>query len=316
MSTSIFDNGRFAILWRAFRAALAWRLLLLWTAALLVPAALAALPMWRWLVTLLDFSPAAADFARKFDVLVFEDLSVAWGYVEPPLVGAAAMAALAALLVNPWLTGMTMAAASDGGRLSAASLFQRGFSWYGRALRIWLLSLVPWGIVAVVSSMTFKSAGDYAERAVRQAEALRASRGAALATLVLSVLVHVCIEIARAELAADPQLRSVLRAFSRGAARAARHPLLVLGLYAATTAASLAVAGVFLLVRLRIDGATPVTFGAAFIVAELAVAAIGWGRASRLFALTELARSRTIEFDGPTDTPLIPVEDEVLPAGP
>ena len=55
-------------------AALQWRLLLLWLVLLLLPTALAALPVWRTLAGLLDRSVHAADWARHFDALAFGDV--------------------------------------------------------------------------------------------------------------------------------------------------------------------------------------------------------------------------------------------------
>jgi hypothetical protein len=49
------------------------------------------------------------------------------------------------------------------------------------------------------------------------------------------------------------------------------------------------VAIAFLLVRIRVPGATAGGFVIAFLLTQAAVAAIGWGRALRLFALIGVA---------------------------
>lgn len=299
--------AHFADLAKAFRTALAWRVLLPWTVSLIVPTAIAALPLWRQLGSLLDHSPRALDFAHRFDMLVVEDLSVALGRVQPALMGAGGLGTAATLILGPWLTGMMMAAVSREPLSGAGALLQRGLAWYGRALRMWLASLLPLAALGIVASMVSKSAGDYAERAVLESHALYVSRALTVGVALVFVVVHAIVEASRAELAADPQLRSAFRALARGARRATRHPFAVLSFYVATTLASLLLAAVLLLVRLHISGASVVGLGGGFLVTQLAVACIGWGKLSRLSALTALARSIDEEtrFYGKNDTPML-----------
>jgi hypothetical protein len=99
------------------------------------------------------------------------------------------------------------------------------------------------------------------------------------------------VEAGRAELAADERLRSAWRAWIRGVRLTLRQPLPVLGRYIGATLVSLLVASVLLLIRLRLVGGSSGGFWLGFVVTQLAVAALGWGRASRLFALTTLIRS-------------------------
>jgi hypothetical protein len=54
----------------------------------------------------------------------------------------------------------------------------------------------------------------------------------------------------------------------------------------------LLLAALLLAIRLQVAPATGVRFVVGLILTQLAVAAVGWGRASRLFALSELARSQ------------------------
>lgn len=61
----------------AARAALQWRLLLLWLACLLLPAALAALPVWMLLARELDHSVHVPALARALDMIALTDLSTA-----------------------------------------------------------------------------------------------------------------------------------------------------------------------------------------------------------------------------------------------
>jgi hypothetical protein len=279
----------------ALRAGLAWRPLALFTLGLLVPTGVAAIPLRRELGDLLDRSPRSPEFAHRFDMLLFQDVTVALGRVEPALIGAGAVGTAVALILGPWLTGMMMAATSRAGPLGVGLLLQSGLAWYGRALRIWLVSLLPLAFLGVVVSMASKSAGGYAERALLEAHAMRAWRAVAIGTAILFVLVHAVVEASRAELAADPELRSAFRALARAARHAARHPVAVLSFYLGTTAASFLAAALLCLVRLHISAASAAGLGGGFVVTQLAVACIGWGKLCRLFALTALARSRTGE---------------------
>lgn len=62
----------------AARAALQWRLLLLWLACLLLPAVLASLPVWMLLARELDHSVHVAALARSLDMVALTDLATAF----------------------------------------------------------------------------------------------------------------------------------------------------------------------------------------------------------------------------------------------
>jgi hypothetical protein len=63
--------------------------------------------------------------------------------------------------------------------------------------------------------------------------------------------------------------------------------------------ASFVVAALLALMRLRVAPASGGAFWLAVVLTQLVAAAIGWGRAGRLFALTELATAAR----GPTAVP-------------
>jgi hypothetical protein len=277
---------------RALRAGFAWRLLALWTIGVIVPATVAAVPPWRMLAAALDHSPRASDIARHFDMLAFADLNMTFGREAPAMVGAGALATVFALLLWPLLTGMVLATASSERPVLVLALLHGGISWYGRASRLWLVSLFPLGLVGGAAALLFRGAQRYEADAVLESRATLASRSAAVLALVLFVVVHASIEAGRAELAADAHLRSAWRAWFRGVRRTVRRPLATIGLYVAVTLASLLVAAVLLRIRLWVSGSSGVGLSCGVIVTQLAVASIGWGRASRLYALTALARSQ------------------------
>lgn len=277
----------------ALGAAAQWRLLLVWTIGLLVPTAIAALPIWRLLAVEFDLSPRAADIARRFDMLAFEDLIVAFGRAAAPVMGALMAAGLALALLQPLLAGVSVAAARQPMQpLGLRALLERGMAYYGRMFRLMLVSLLVLAVVVGgISGGVGFFAGKVAKHAVLQSSADRMSHLASLLTLLVFIVVHATVEAARAHMAANERLRSSWRAWFAGLRLLVQRPLALLGLYLGPTLVSVVVASVLLLLRIRMVGAAAPVFWLAFILTQLAVAAIGWGRAARLFALTDLLRA-------------------------
>jgi hypothetical protein len=77
----------------------------------------------------------------------------------------------------------------------------------------------------------------------------------------------------------------------------------VLGAYAGATLASYAIALPLLVLRLRVSGPSGAELLLGFVLAQLAVAALGWGRAARLFAFTALSRGHSPVSLTPADAP-------------
>jgi hypothetical protein len=275
----------------ALAGALEWRLLVLWTLGIILPTAVATVPVWRVLSIALDKSPHASDIARRFDLLAFQDIAAAFERSGPALGGAASLATLLTFLLSPLLAGASLAAARADQPLGFAALLQEGIAWYGRMFRMLVVSLLPLAAVGAVASIAFHGAHKYGDRAIFESQATWALRGAWVVTLAVFVVVHATVEAGRAELGADDRLRSAWRAWFRGVRLMMRRPLSVVGLYLGVTLTSGLVAAVLLLIRLRLTGASVGGFFIGLVVTQLAVAALGWGRASRLFALARLARS-------------------------
>ena len=277
---------------QALSAAAQWRLLLVWTVGLLVPTAVAAIPIWRLLTVAFDRSPRAVEIARHFDMLAFEDVISAFGRSMAPVAGAFLAAGLTFVLVQPLLAGVTAAAARQPFEpMRMRTLLERGMAFYGRMFRMMIVSLVVLGVVVGgINGLVSMIVGKVTKHAVLESTADRAGHVSTAITLILFILVHATIEAGRAQLAADDARRSAWGAWWASVKLLVRRPLPVLGLYLAPTLVSLAVAFVFLVVRIRLDGANALLFWLAFLVTQLAVATIGWGRAARLFALTDLVR--------------------------
>lgn len=98
---------------RPARAALQWRLLLLWAACLLAPAALMALPLWRLLAGSFDHSVHAATLAREVDLTALADVMANYGRSGAAFPLAAMEALVLTLLLSPLLSGMAVSAMSQ-----------------------------------------------------------------------------------------------------------------------------------------------------------------------------------------------------------
>lgn len=277
----------------ALAAALQWRLLLVWTIGLIVPTAIVAVSVRSLLGSILDYSPRSPEIARHFDLIAMSDVGASLEHGGGAAVSGAAMVAMMiTLLLSPFLTGMTIAALRAERPLGFLALVQGADAWLGRMFRMLLVSLIPLGVVAGLATAAFKIAGKHAQKAILESQADRASSVATIVTLLLFVIVHATIEAGRAELATDEQLRSAWRAWFRGVKRTIERPLAVLGLYLGPTLVAFAVALVLVLVRVRVTPSSGGKWVIAFIITQLAVAAIGWGRASRLFALASITKPR------------------------
>jgi len=275
----------------ALTGALQWRLLVVWVVGLLTPAAMLGLPLFHTIGGVFDFSPHAAEIARRFDILAIEDLGVVIGRSIGAVRGAVMASMLLTLALTPLLAGVTLAAAGARRPLGFVELLQGGVAWYFRMLRLLLVSLVPLGVlVGGLSAAAYAVAHKHAEKALTQTSAENGSTWALVLTLVVFVLVHATVEAARAQYLADERLRSGWRAWARGVRQLARRPLAVLALYVGPSLVGLVVAAVLLLLRIRITAASFGGFVVGLLLVQLAVAAVGWGRASRLFALAALAR--------------------------
>lgn len=276
---------------RSTGAALQWRLLLWWAILLLLPAIVAALPLWQLLSANLDHSVHAARLAEKLDMLAISDLLVVGRERHGAALGAGGLVALAlTLLLSPLLTGMTIAAVRAPQRLRFVPLLSAGAAHYGRLLRMLAWAVVPLGIAGAVAGMAFNAAGKTAETAILEADASHASHLAMFATVILLVIVHASIDAGRAILGNAPQRRSAFLAWWGGLKLLLRRPLSVLGSYVVVTAIGLAIAAVLLLARMHVPALGAGGTVAAFLLTQLGVVVLGFMRGARLAALMELAR--------------------------
>ena len=273
----------------ASRAALQWRLLLLWLAAVLLPTAVLALPFWRALAPALDYSVRAPELARALDMLALTDL---FNEVRRNAVAvqAGALVALAmALLLSPFLSGAIVTAGRAPHTATLRELVAGGVSEYPRMLRMLLWAAVPLGAALALGLSLADAAGDYAARAVRESDAALWQNAATLGALLLVALANLTLDAGRAQLAIDRRRTSAVKAWWWGVQLLLRRPGAMLGSYALLTVAGLLLAGLLAVARLQVQASNGWLLLAAFVLAQLVALAVAWMRTARLFALMSLS---------------------------
>ncbi|HUB88590.1 MAG TPA: hypothetical protein VMA74_02560 [Dyella sp.] len=272
------------------RAAVQWRLLLLWLLVMLIPTALVALPLWTTLGGLLDTSVHSAEWAQGFNDIMFSDVVMQLGDHPESLLTVVVIAQVLSLLLSPFLAGMVVGSGRAGRVLGFGALLQSGLVEYGRMFRVLLWSLVPYAIVVGVHGLGTHLADKHAEQAVLEAQADRYADIAYAVLAIAFVLAQTIVESARAAFIADAGLRSATRALWRGIRQLFKQPLQTLLFYLAVTSAGLLLAAVFGLLRIRVTAVGVGGMLLALLLGQLVVLAIGWMRTARLFVLAEVAR--------------------------
>lgn len=281
------------LLRRSYRRTLQWRFLLLWIGVVAIPAIAALAPAWRFVDAHLGHSPRAPQLATVLDSHAAADLLK--GLVEPAAAtsfeAGACTAALLALLCAPFAAGAALALASAPEPLRFRALLAGAAGHYGRMLRAGLVSLLPFGLAAAAVAGLSRAFAKAVESAVLEGQAVRYGRLAALAGFLLLFVAQLTVDAGRAAFAAEPHRRSAWLAWWSGARLVFRRPGRAVLAGGATLAAAALLAAVFLLLRAHIHQTGVGTVSLAFLLAELAVASVGWNRAARLSALAELMRA-------------------------
>ncbi len=276
---------------RAGRAALQWRLLLVWIVAMLIPTALLTLPMLMLLQSQLDYSVHAAEIAYEIDLTVLTDLMAAQSRSSMAFTNAGIAALIVTLLLAPFLSAMAACAARSPTVLPLRALCKGALDDYSRMARMMVWSFVPLALAAAVGSALMDAAGDYGRSVILEADARLASRAALVATLLMLALVHATLDAGRVVLALDRRRASVFKAWVAGCRLLRRRPLAMLGAYLAITVVGLGLAALLAVGRINVSGATLAGLVGGLLLVQLAVAVIGWMRSARLFALIAVARS-------------------------
>lgn len=280
----------FGAVFSGMRAAVQWRLLLLWLLIMLIPVTLVALPLWRMLSGLLDTSVHSVEWAKGFNDIMFSDVMA--NFFDHPqwLITDMAIVQASTLLLSPFLAGMIVGSGRAGRVLGFGALLQNGLIEYGRMFRLLLWSLIPYGLVIGVGMFGSHLAGAHANRAVLESQADLYSHIVHAVVLILLVLMQSIVESARSAFIADITLRSATRALGRGIKQLFRRPVKTLVFYLVVTVIGLALASVFGMLRIHVTPVGVVGVIMALLLSQLVVLALGWMRAARLFALAEVAR--------------------------
>ena len=281
-----------AITRHATRVALQWRLLLLWTAAMLLPAALMAWPFWATLAGQLDRSIYAAQWAQQLDAIAIADLGARLTDNGASLLVGGGSALLLTLLVSPLLSGAIVAAARAPEPLKFAALVQKGVQNYSRMLRLGL-----WGALLLAAAVALAGgaahlADNYADKAILEADAKLASRTAMLVAALVMLLVHLSLEAARAQLVVYPGRTSAIKAWWRGCKTIRSRLLPMLGFYLGLSLVGVLAALGITALRIALPQLGALWLLLGVLLAQAAVAAIGWMRIARLTALVDIAQAR------------------------
>lgn len=285
----IRKRGSLRALSGGLRAALQWRLLLLWMLGLLLPTAIVALPVWRSLAAQFDHSPRAAEIASRFDVMAMTEAVGNMGDSGAWFGGVGIGAGLIALLLAPWLSGLVVASIRAGHRLNFAGLISGGVREYGRMLRTMIWALLPLGIAIGIGAGAMGFAVKQAENAILAADAERAGNLSLLIAAALFVIAHASVEAGRGVLAADPSRRSAIRAWGRGSMLLLRRPLATLLVYLATALLGYGIAFGLGVLRINTSAADWPGLIAGVLLTQSIVVALAWGHTARLYALADLA---------------------------
>lgn len=266
------------------RAALSWRLLLSWTVAMLIPSAIVMMPLSNVFGELFDMAARGDELARKINPLLLADATSQLRLHSEWMAGAFTLATIAMLLLSPLCAGLAVTSYPEPPP-TLFGLLQGAVGNYPRLFRLMLVSIIPFGVAGMIGMTVSGMVEKSADKAILESSATTSARLSMALTVLVVLLAQLTIEAARAQMAANAGLRSALRAWVRGLKMIAARPGAVLARYLGPTLVSVIMAAVLAVLRIRVDN-----FLIGFLITQLAVAAIGWGRAGRIFALAGLAR--------------------------
>jgi hypothetical protein len=271
------------------RAALQWRLLLLWTACVLLPTLLLALPVYSLLAGQLDYSTHVPALARALDMVALGDLASVLGRQGAALGTAGLGALLLTLALSPLLSGAVVTAARAPERLSMKPLLAGALAEYPRMARMLCWSVVPLGLAVAAGTALLDMAKEHGRGVILYEDARLATVAAGLALALLILFVNLTLDAGRAALAVDRRRPSAVGGWWRGLGLLTQRPGAVLGSYFGYTLVGLALAALLALARLQLTPASPAPFLGALLLTELIALVVGWMRAARLFALVRAA---------------------------
>jgi hypothetical protein len=280
--------------WRgAFRRGAQWRYLLVYVVGTLIPSLVLCASVHGFLETLFDHSTREAELVPALDsAALFDVLKQLTAPEGPDLHGAMHTMVLTALfLVGPALAGAAALVADRDTPPRIRDLLAAAGAYYPRMLRMVFVSIVPLGIAIALSGAILHFARRSEAHAVLESDATRTAVIAGIGVAVLVWLAQSTVEVGRAVLVAEPERRSAFLAWWRGVRFFVRRLPSVLGLCAVTTLVALAIAFALTALRLRLTVTGPALIAMEFLVAQGAIAVLGWGRSSRLAGLVDMLRA-------------------------
>jgi hypothetical protein len=282
-----------SIIGRAMRRPLQWRLLMLSPVVLWVAALATLIPLFDFLGGLFNYSTRWRELAGPLDSAALAGLAKAT--MTPAAAGIPTgfvTSLVLTVLFAPFLAGAALVVAEADTRPSFRALLAGAAGYYGRMLRLQIAALLPLAVALIIAALAMAWTSGVTERATSEA-ATHASHRIALLIAVLAVLLaQLVIDGGRARLAVEAHRRSALFALGAGLKLVVKRPLEALAVGLSTTLVSLVAAAVVLVIRQQIAQSGVVSLVLAFLLAQLAVASIGWGHAARLCGLVEIARAR------------------------
>jgi hypothetical protein len=281
-----------APLGRAMARGASPRVLLLFVLGLFLPTLLAMIPIHGFFRDQLGHFPAAKDAVGSLGSFVL--IQVAQQAAEPGAarsIGQGLVAAfLVSLVVAPFLAGVAGAQARVEGVVRLRELLRGGGDYYGRMVRMTLVGILPYGAAGIVSGIAIKVASTSMDAAVLESAAARTGRIRDVVIVLTLWLAHVTLEAGRAHLIVEPARTSAFFAWCAGIRSIVRHPGRMMAIAVATGVSSMVLAAVFVSVRQRLPQANGGGVLMAFVLGQLAVAAMGWGRTSGIVGMVEVVR--------------------------
>ncbi len=282
---------------REMRRALDFRLLLSWLAASMVPTLLVALPLAGILSEVLDFSAYADALAQHLGLDALSALGNAYQRSELAIQTNVTLAWVCTLLFAPLLTAMAAAVFAATEQLASRTLIVNALMHYGRwfwlHLSAFVMYLLGFGIAAAVAVSAEIRVEEYVD--ANSFDSLQTfSR---LLALLIALMTHFFVEIARAEYVLDAGLRFPPGAFVRALARG--HWLRRMAGYLVISSIGISVLLLLLLLRQHLSGASLAAMLCTAILAQCSVAALAWMRTARIFVLSALVELTPIDNSVP-----------------
>ena len=278
---------------RSLRRGLRWRVLLLWWAALAIPGAIASAPAFAFLSARLGHSPRAPEVVAWMDGSTLIELirQLEEGGASRSLLLGLASSVLVLLVCSPYVAGAMVASARTDEPLPLGILLARAGELYGRMLRVSLFGLVPLAVGGGLTAGIVKLVVEADRKALTETSANRVRLAGACAAALVLFLSHLWTECARAQFAADPDRHSAIAALLRGVRVMLQSPWRAIAVGALGTVVGLGLALGLMALRLQIAQSGAWSMALAWLLAQAAQVAIGWGRSLRIEGLAELSRA-------------------------